>query len=132
MRGIVSLAAALALPTTLPGGQPFPARDLIIFLTFFVIVATLVGQGLTLAPLIRKLKVGSDWSMADEQRQVRSAMSAAAIAAVDARLASAGAPAEWGAMLRAEIAERVASAAPEGVEQTPRERLLKELRRVRH
>jgi Na+/H+ antiporter len=130
MRGIVSLAAALALPATLPGGEPFPARDLIIFLTFFVIVATLVGQGLTLAPLIRKLKVGSDWSMADEQRQVRSAMSAAAIAAIDARLASAGAPTEWGAMLRAEIAERVASAAPEGVEPTLRERLLKELRRV--
>jgi monovalent cation/hydrogen antiporter len=49
MRGAVSLAAALALP------QSFPDRDLIVFLTFAVIVATLVGQGLTLPPLIRRL-----------------------------------------------------------------------------
>ena len=130
MRGIVSLAAALALPTTLPDGQAFPARDLIIFLTFFVIAATLIGQGLTLSPLIRKLRVGSDWSMAEEQRLVRGAMSAAAVAAVDAHLARSGAPAEWGMPLRAEIAERVALAAPEGLEQTPRDALLGELRRV--
>jgi len=49
MRGAVSLAASLALP------QDFPDRDLLIFLTFAVIVATLVGQGLTLPPLIRRL-----------------------------------------------------------------------------
>ena len=49
MRGAVSLAAALALP------QDFPQRDLLVFLTFAVIVATLVGQGLTLPPLIRRL-----------------------------------------------------------------------------
>jgi CPA1 family monovalent cation:H+ antiporter len=48
MRGVVSLAAALALP------QTFPQRDLVVFLTFVVIVATLVGQGLTLPPLIRR------------------------------------------------------------------------------
>ena len=49
MRGAVSLAAALALPPT------FPDRDLLVFLTFCVIVATLVGPGLTLPPLIRRL-----------------------------------------------------------------------------
>ena len=49
MRGAVSLAAALALP------QSFPQRDLLVFLAFAVIVATLVGQGLTLPPLIRRL-----------------------------------------------------------------------------
>ncbi len=49
MRGAVSLAASLALP------QNFPQRDLVVFLTFGVIVATLVGQGLTLPPLIRRL-----------------------------------------------------------------------------
>jgi len=53
MRGSVSLAAALALPNS------FPARDLVVFLTFAVIVATLVGQGLTLPFLIRKLGVAS-------------------------------------------------------------------------
>jgi CPA1 family monovalent cation:H+ antiporter len=130
MRGIVSLAAALALPTTMPDGQPFPARDLIIFLTFFVIAATLIGQGLTLTPLIRKLKVGSDWSMVEEQQLVRTAMSAAAVAAIDAHLVQAGAPPAWGDRLRAEIAERVALAAPEGLEPTPRDKLLGQLRRV--
>lgn len=49
MRGAVSMAAALALP------QTFPGRDLVVFLTLAVIVATLVGQGLTLPPLIRRL-----------------------------------------------------------------------------
>jgi Na+/H+ antiporter len=55
MRGVVSLAAALALPTLLADGSPFPHRDLIICLTFCVILVTLVLQGLTLPPLIRLL-----------------------------------------------------------------------------
>ena len=53
MRGVVSLAIALSIPETLPDGSPFPGADLIIFLTFCVILVTLVGQGLTLPPLIR-------------------------------------------------------------------------------
>jgi len=130
MRGIVSLAAALALPAELPGGEPFPARDLIIFLTFFVIASTLVAQGLTLAPLIRKLKVGSDWSMADEQQHVRTAMSAAAIAAIDTHLANAKAPPEWADQLRIEIANRVALTASEGLEHTPKDDMLLQLRRA--
>lgn len=59
MRGVVSLAAALALPEKLPGGQPFPGRDMILFLTFWVIFATLVIQGLTLPLVIRGLGVSS-------------------------------------------------------------------------
>jgi CPA1 family monovalent cation:H+ antiporter len=55
MRGVVSLAAALALPTVLQDGSPFPHRNLIVFLTFCVIFVTLVLQGLTLPPLIRFL-----------------------------------------------------------------------------
>lgn len=128
MRGIVSLAAALALPLSLPGGAAFPHRDLIIFLTFFVIAATLVGQGLTLTPLIRRLKVGSNWSLHEEQQQVRAAMSAAALAAIDRTLAAEGAPAEWADQLRAEITDRIALAAPEGVELTPRSKLVRRLR----
>jgi monovalent cation/hydrogen antiporter len=57
MRGVVSLAAALALPITTASGAPFPNRDLIQFLTFWVIFATLVGQGLTLPLVIRGLGV---------------------------------------------------------------------------
>lgn len=55
MRGVVSLASALAIPRTLDGGGAFPQRDLIQFLTFWVIFATLVLQGLTLPLVIRLL-----------------------------------------------------------------------------
>ena len=47
MRGVVSLAVALALPLTLPGGAPFPAREALLIVTVTVIVFTLLGQGLT-------------------------------------------------------------------------------------
>jgi CPA1 family monovalent cation:H+ antiporter len=55
IRGIVSLAAALALPLAMADGRPFPDRDLILFLTFSVILVTLVGQGLLLPLLIDAL-----------------------------------------------------------------------------
>lgn len=55
VRGIVSLAAALAIPFTTASGEAFPGRDLILFLTFSVILVTLVGQGLLLSPVIRML-----------------------------------------------------------------------------
>ncbi len=55
VRGVVSLAAALALPYALNNGQPFPHRDLILFVTFGVIVITLVGQGLMLPSVVRWL-----------------------------------------------------------------------------
>lgn len=55
VRGIVSLAAALAIPFATRGGHPFPGRDLILFLTFSVILVTLVGQGLLLPAVIRVL-----------------------------------------------------------------------------
>ena len=57
MRGIVSLAAALALPETIAGGAPFPQRDLILFVTFVVILVTLVGEGLAMPWLIRRWNV---------------------------------------------------------------------------
>ena len=55
VRGIVSLAAALAIPFATAKGEPFPDRDLILFLTFSVILVTLVGQGLILPAVIRAL-----------------------------------------------------------------------------
>ncbi|GGB11149.1 Na+/H+ antiporter [Puia dinghuensis] len=57
MRGVVSLASALAIPLTLPGGDAFPHRNLILFITFCVILSTLVVQGLTLPLIIRLLKI---------------------------------------------------------------------------
>lgn len=71
MRGVVSLAAALALPLALQDGTPFPDRDLILFLTFVVILATLVLQGLSLPLLIRWLGVRDDRSMETEEREAR-------------------------------------------------------------
>jgi CPA1 family monovalent cation:H+ antiporter len=55
IRGVVSLAAALGLPMVVAGDKPFPDRDLILFVTFGVIVITLVGQGLALPTVIRRL-----------------------------------------------------------------------------
>jgi monovalent cation/hydrogen antiporter len=77
MRGIVSLAAALALPAE------FPYRDLIIFLTFCVIVSTLVLQGLTMPPLIRYLKIGADWKSHEEERNARTKVLQAALREFD-------------------------------------------------
>jgi len=79
MRGVVSLAAALALPLTIEGGAPFPERDLLLFLTFAVIVATLVGQGLTLPLLIRWLGVGDDGSTKHDEVHAREAAVQAAL-----------------------------------------------------
>jgi Na+/H+ antiporter len=77
MRGVVSLAAALALPLDLP------QRDLLIFLTFAVILATLVGQGLTLPLLIHKLGIVADGGQAHEEAHVRVAAAEAALARLD-------------------------------------------------
>jgi CPA1 family monovalent cation:H+ antiporter len=60
MRGAVSLAAALALPLHTDAGAPLPDRDLILFITFALILVTIVGQGLTLPWLIRRLGVRED------------------------------------------------------------------------
>jgi monovalent cation/hydrogen antiporter len=74
MRGAVSLAAALALPLQTDAGTAFPQRNLVIFLTFAVIFATLVLQGLTLPALIRGLRVTGDG--AEENEEVRARLEA--------------------------------------------------------
>jgi monovalent cation/hydrogen antiporter len=71
LRGGVSLAAALAIPFALPGGHAFPYRDLIIFVTFTVILVTLVGGGLTLPMLVKLLKIQGG---SEEQDETRSAL----------------------------------------------------------
>jgi CPA1 family monovalent cation:H+ antiporter len=57
MRGVVSLAIAFSIPVTMHGGEDFPGRNLILFLTFTTVIGTLVVQGLTLPPLIRLLRL---------------------------------------------------------------------------
>jgi CPA1 family monovalent cation:H+ antiporter len=70
MRGAVSLAAALALPLQTNAGQPLADRSLILFITFAVILVTIVGQGLTLPVLIRRLGVHEDGA-AEEAEEVK-------------------------------------------------------------
>jgi CPA1 family monovalent cation:H+ antiporter len=84
VRGVVSLAAALAIPLTLANGQPFPQRDLILFITFGVIIVTLVGLGLMMPLVIRALGVARH--RAAEHRREQEAELAARHAAMDAAL----------------------------------------------
>ena len=71
MRGVDSLAAALAVPLFVKDGSSFPGRDLIFFLTFAVIFGTLVLQGLSLAPVIRWLQVVDDHVLEKEEKKAR-------------------------------------------------------------
>ena len=80
MRGVLALAAALSLPETLADGTAFPQRNLIIFLTFCVILVTLVLQGLTLPPLIRALGLAGATGHKEEEAEARRVMVEAALA----------------------------------------------------
>jgi Na+/H+ antiporter len=71
MRGVIALAAAISLPEYLADGSPFPQRNLIIFLTFSVILVTLVLQGLTLPPLIRALGLAGASGADREEKDAR-------------------------------------------------------------
>jgi CPA1 family monovalent cation:H+ antiporter len=71
MRGVIALAAAISLPEVLENGNPFPQRNLIVFLTFSVILVTLVLQGLTLPPLIRLLGLAGAESKDTEEEEAR-------------------------------------------------------------
>jgi CPA1 family monovalent cation:H+ antiporter len=83
MRGAVSLAAALALPLETDSGEPFPERELILFVTFGVIFVTLVVQGLTLPALIRRLGVHDDGAEQREELQARLGATDAALARLE-------------------------------------------------
>ena len=102
MRGAVSLAAALALPLRTDEGAPFPGRDLILFLTFSVILVTLVGQGLTLPAVIRVLGIEDDGVDDRQDAKARIHAAEAAIARLDELLGE-----DW---VREDTAERVRGA----------------------
>ncbi|MCU1321698.1 MAG: Na+/H+ antiporter [Acidobacteriaceae bacterium] len=71
MRGVVALAAAISLPNMLGNGHPFAEKNLIVFLTFSVILVTLVVQGLSLPPLIRALGLAGDEAVRVEEEEAR-------------------------------------------------------------
>jgi Na+/H+ antiporter len=79
MRGAVSLAAALSIPFTLDSGAPNTSRDLIIYLTVAVILVTLVGQGLTLPWVVRKLGLGKQQAWSPDEAVARLAAAQAAL-----------------------------------------------------
>lgn len=86
MRGVVSMAAALALPLTLANGAQFPHRNLIIYLSFCVIISTLVLLGLTLPWVIRKLKM-EPHSIVAEEYEIRNKVVLSAIVHIEENLA---------------------------------------------
>jgi monovalent cation/hydrogen antiporter len=109
MRGVVSLAAALSLPLVLADGRPFPARSLIIFITFAVILGTLVFQGLTLAPLVSWLRIEEDRSGEKEERHARLALAEAALDHLDGAMDERNLQAHQVHNVRQEYVQRVRS-----------------------
>jgi CPA1 family monovalent cation:H+ antiporter len=108
MRGVVSLAAALGLPLKVEEGSPFPGRDLTLFLTFVVILVTLVVQGLSLPPIIRWLGVEDDGVAEKEEREARLKANQAALARLD-EMAQSEPPSKADALqrLRIEYEDRI-------------------------
>jgi CPA1 family monovalent cation:H+ antiporter len=88
MRGAISLAIALTLPVTV-GGRPFADRPTLVFLAAVVVVATLIGEGLTLAPLIRVLGLGETEEQRRREAIARARVTEAGLARLD-QLAEAG------------------------------------------
>jgi CPA1 family monovalent cation:H+ antiporter len=107
LRGVVSLAAAFAVPLT-GHGVPFPARDLILFLTFVVIVVTLVVQGLTLPWVSRRLRVaGMDDDLPSlEQATAEHTTARLALVRLDQLAGQGSLPAEVEQRLRRDLEER--------------------------
>jgi len=79
MRGVVTVATALALPRTVDDGSAFPFRDEVVLVALLVVVVTLVVQGLTLAPLIRRLGVAVDADVGADVRRLQRDVTQAAL-----------------------------------------------------
>src|SRR6266404_713796 len=139
MRGVVSLAAALALPLYKKDGSPFPGRELILFLTFVVILATLVVQGLSLPGIIRWLGVEDDRSEENEERQARLQANQSALARIEELAGSDPANRDTAQRIHSEYEDRIrqleasdpaADGGPRGLFSTDYERLSNEALKV--
>jgi CPA1 family monovalent cation:H+ antiporter len=116
MRGTVTLAAALSIPLFLPDGSPFPGRDIVIFLAFGVIAATLLVQGTTLEALIRRLGLREDENRPKEERLARMTAVEAGLRALRAVETSANTPDQNAALglVIGEYEQRLAALTAEG------------------
>ena len=117
MRGIVTLAAALALPVTTGSGAPFPFRAEIILISFTVILATLVLQGLSLPPLIRLLHLEEEQGLEQEERLAREHAATAALDRLDQLTREDWVSTEQVERVRLRYSKRLERFARSGVEQ---------------
>ncbi len=108
MRGVISLAAAFALPLVLANGERFPGRSYILFFTFCVILSTLVFQGLTLPLLIKKLAIKDDGMVDREERKARLRANEAAVDFIEEKARAEQMPEEVMVRVRAEYCDRIA------------------------
>ncbi len=126
MRGVISLAAALAIPEVTANGQPFPERVLLQFLTFSVILATLVFQGLSLPFIIRRLGLKDDGETEREEVRARQVASLAALNRIDELIEQGEAPTDAAEHLREHYevrAKSVAEAADDAESEQEKEKL---------
>ena len=107
MRGAITLAALLAVPRTSSSGNPLAGRNDIIYLGFAVIIATLVGQGMTLPALVRRLRLAENPSVADAERRARIALAQAALAQIGSACEARQLPQEVSDGLRAQYLGRL-------------------------
>jgi monovalent cation/hydrogen antiporter len=114
LRGVVSLAAALALPLTTAAGRPFPYRAEIVVITFVVILVTLVLQGLSLPPLVRRLRLPREIAHEREEAHARAHAASVALERLDRTADGLGLPVEVVGRIREVYAERLRRLEPSG------------------
>jgi CPA1 family monovalent cation:H+ antiporter len=108
LRGIVSLASALALPVVMENGKPFPYRNEILFFAFAVIVVTLLGQGGSLPLVLAKLGIGDDGDGEREVRAGRMVLTEAALARLEEISGESWVPEEHANELRSHLLHKQA------------------------
>ena len=112
LRGVVSLAAALALPLVTAAGRPFPYRAEIVVITFVVILVTLVLQGLSLPPLVRRLRLPRELAHEREEAHARTHAATVALERLDRAAEDGSHPVEVIGRIREDYAERLRRLGP--------------------
>lgn len=120
MRGTITLAAALSIPQLMADGSPFPGRDIVIFLSFGVVMVTLLLQGMTLEALICKLGLRADDTRVREEKLARTTAVEAGLKSLRAAAGAAATPEESAALgqIVGEYEQRLAELAAEGETRT--------------
>lgn len=130
MRGVVSLALALAIPARTASGAPFPHRTQLVFLSFAVIFATLVGQGLTLAPLVHWLGVGDPNAAREQEDEARRYAVNAGESCLAELPQTAALPRDIQAKLREKLRHEVGLASPDGIDSAAQSAVHAQVRHV--